>query len=162
MNKPSMNNYDQDGELIPTRTPKAMTNLPKVSALTPDQVRVMVATEVGWNFVVHPITGQMGFYEKGMIGESGYQRTPWDVLSPEIGKQYLPDYPNDLNAMASVEDSMFEDEHYIFRRELQKLAMENSKGHSGKSLVINDRYYVSAPAIRRAQAFLIAKGRARL
>jgi hypothetical protein len=103
----------------------------KLDSLSPEQRRVMLATAAGWKSI-----RALGLDEElhGWI-EPG-------PLEP------LPDYDESLDACADLEAKLTDEQHHVFRRQLQKLC-----GDDGVSY--DFREYVSASAIQRCSALLL-------
>lgn len=96
--------------------------------MTNEQIRIAIAESVGWK-------------EKSVVGNG----VVIDLEGPEgqMGKDKIPDLPNDLNAMHEVENEIERQGLWIsYCKELEKLVKNP----------------ITAPAQQRAEAYLRTKG----
>lgn len=123
--------------------------LPRVSDLTDEQVRVMVCTASGI------------YYESEHIdGSKGFRRTSDHAW---FQKDWLPNYPVSLDAMAPVLASMRKDTELSFRYwglvlpEIVGLEGDEKNGHWCSYWAIG-----TATAREHCNAFLVCRGKATL
>lgn len=125
--------------------------LPKLSSLTPEQIRVMIAEVLGvvecgeWDHLFH-----------GVMGKRGTCAHPNCV---PIGR--TPKYDEDLNAMAEAEKVLTASQVRWFEEYLDRIvfkATTDSDWSEGSNLINTKAWH--ATATQRAQAFLLAIGKA--
>lgn len=123
--------------------------LPKLSSLTPEQIRVMIAEACGFT----RIYGCQSIITQVWVIAGGDRYRIHDCRTLET----LPDYLSDLNAMAEAEKVLTTKQHGLFRDFLWK----SVRGHDWiPGCWLHERSYVSATATQRAHAFLLATGKA--
>lgn len=95
--------------------PKAETPIPQIASTvdTLSELRVKVAELCGWKRCGIDEVPHLIYWEKGIVGTNGYERTNWIAKLDEAGS--LPNYPSDLNACAELEKSLTDKErfHYL-------------------------------------------------
>ena len=128
----------------------------KLSELTPEQKRIAIAEACGWKrYEPTPESISRGY------PRFGYWINP--VFTFRDGLQNPPDYLNDLNAMASAESAkeMPYNTEYVWW--LGRIACE-ARGMNPDKQNESDlnAMAVFATATQRADAFLLATGRAEL
>jgi len=103
--------------------------------MTPDQQRIAIATFCGWTDFEWAVL-LFGSYTKG--------DNIWR------GKE-VPNYPNDLNACQEMEKTLTDRQHKAFRRHLFSDIESDHDAGEGEN---DERYFVSATAAQRCEAFL--------
>lgn len=111
----------------------------EVKKLSNDDVRIRISKMQGWS-----------------QSEDGYWKDPsgneWQVMfgfqTYKDGSDILPGYPNDLNSMAEVEDTLTDDQFNNYLFELNELI--------GRNHLV--RFAVCATARQRAIAYLLTVG----
>lgn len=94
--------------------------------MTDEQINATIAKELGWTQVE-------------AIHRSG--RAPGATY---VGREFIPDYCTDLNAMHEAEKTLSEDQMWIMARKIE---------------LNEDRWYFHASARERAEAFLRTLGK---
>lgn len=118
----------------------------KLSEITPEQKRIAIAEACGWD----------GIYVSGNGTIVGWMAPlPKGKEIHGRGAEEIPDYLNDLNAMASAEKTVAYEIQPLLLRELKREVMNYSEG-------VSDWDVYTATAAQRADAFLLATGRAEL
>lgn len=108
--------------------------------MSPDKQRIAIAEACGWQNVKREWTGCGGGTDgKDYAGDN-----------PHGGRWFIPDYPNDLNAMHEAEKVLLPKLAHKY-----KLALAGLKGFSGND---HDKIW-HATAAQRAEAFLRTIGK---
>lgn len=126
----------------------------ELNKLTPEQKRVKIAEACGWTQVqggALPTPGGLStlFGRWDLCGV-----IPGDSNKSEYNQSFIkiPDYLNDLNAMREAERVLTAEQHFEFRQNLWSIAV-TLMGKPPKHCP--ERYYISATAAQRADAFLL-------
>lgn len=134
--------------------------LPKLSSLTPEQIRVMIAEACGWSFV----PGDGG---KTDWLTQVYFKGEWKFQTTGGFGDFVPDYLSDLNAMHEAEKVLKKSNQFAFleyQRALWRVVTGRDELNPGidymHSLAMWD--VTCATTTQRAHAFLLACGRATL
>lgn len=138
------------------------TTIPKITALSPEQKRVMIAEEWGfepgtinqevWLGYCDPIHAET-LYQLGCDANDSDEK-PTHILAK------VPYFVGDLNAMHEAEKVLTPDQQVQYTKELSMLTRQgwaNEGNHIASLFPL-----LSATASQRADAFLIATERARL
>lgn len=109
--------------------------------MTPDEMRIAVAELRGFT----DIRPEAGVYEDLDTGVD----YPWQNIVGTLDgeRKCLPDYPNDLNAVAGVEARLTDAEYETFAL------------HLGPLTSTRRRQYISATALQRCEALLRTAGK---
>ena len=122
----------------------------KLTDLTPKQKRIAIAEACGWKQMPEPGAGPYGEYiERCWISPTGEQN---------VRGIYLPNYPADLNAMHEAEIAAIYSSGLgmVYIQKLIQLANDYYEINGARM----QRWSASATAAQRADAFLLATGRA--
>lgn len=123
--------------------------LPKLSSLTPEQIRVMIAEACGWRWSLN----HAGY--RYMANGGGYGLAQGDEPMCEDAMRDIPDYLSDLNAMHEAEKVLTDEQWEFYADHL--LWRTGADSHSSYTAC---RVGCSAKPILRAHAFLLATGKA--
>lgn len=135
-----------------------MSDLPKLSELTPEQKRAMIAEACGWekvpreNFEKFPLVTWPVF-------EKGGKRA-------SIITDTLPDYLGSLDAMHEAEMAIPRHDLGAYTMQLRRIIQRdcNTPEHyvdgCDRAQLIADFWFYHATASQRAEAFLLATGKA--
>lgn len=69
-----------------------------------EKQRIAIAEACGWRWQATSAQPTMGYWDFGIVGRKGYERTPW--VRNEERSSVLPDYLNDLNAMQTALETL--------------------------------------------------------
>jgi hypothetical protein len=129
----------------------------KLTELTPEQKRIAIAEACGWRIasttkyawiVINPMNMEVAW--SSCDGE----------MNDKPSSDYLPDYLNDLNAMHEAMRVLTDDIREVFSSHLRRIWAFNYNARCGSFPSHDDSR--NATAAQRADAFLLATGRAEL
>jgi hypothetical protein len=112
--------------------------------MTNDELRVVLAKWAGYNIVD-------GFYAYPSV-EMIMARVPPEVFKQlsAFGYEEIPNYPQSLDSVATLEARLTDEEHHAYRRALWDVVAEDAKSPP------SDRAHFSATAEQRCRALALA------